>query len=93
MENLRGAAFMTFSMLAFAIEDVLIKTLGARIPGGQIISIIGAGGALPFTLCGLTIHCAPLHTLNTDKLAGPPARDPRGVPGPPKTLPASILSR
>jgi drug/metabolite transporter (DMT)-like permease len=50
MENLRGAAFMTFSMLAFAIEDVLIKTLGARIPGGQIISVIGAGGALAFAL-------------------------------------------
>lgn len=50
MENLRGAAFMTFSMLAFAIEDVLIKTLGARIPSGQIISVIGAGGALAFAM-------------------------------------------
>ncbi|MCW1952030.1 MAG: DMT family transporter [Octadecabacter sp.] len=48
MENLRGAALMTLSMLAFAIEDVLIKTLGARIPAGQIISIIGAGAALAF---------------------------------------------
>lgn len=48
MENLRGAAFMTFSMLAFAIEDVLIKTLGARIPAGQIIAVIGAGAALAF---------------------------------------------
>ena len=46
MENLRGAALMTFSMLAFAIEDVLIKTLGARIPAGQIISIIGVGAAV-----------------------------------------------
>jgi drug/metabolite transporter (DMT)-like permease len=50
MENLRGAAFMTFSMLAFAIEDVLIKLLGARVPGGQIISVIGAGAALTFAL-------------------------------------------
>lgn len=50
MENLRGAAFMTFSMLAFAIEDVLIKTLGARIPAGQIIAVIGAGAALAFAL-------------------------------------------
>lgn len=48
--NLRGAAFMTFSMLAFAIEDVLIKTLGARIPAGQIITIIGAGAAAAFAL-------------------------------------------
>lgn len=48
MENLRGAALMTFSMFAFAVEDVLIKTLGARIPAGQIISFIGAGAALAF---------------------------------------------
>jgi hypothetical protein len=30
MENLRGAAFMTLSMLGFAIEDALIKTQGNR---------------------------------------------------------------
>ncbi|AGI67870.1 putative S-adenosylmethionine uptake transporter [Octadecabacter antarcticus 307] len=50
MENLRGAVFMTFSMLAFAIEDVLIKTLGARIPIGQILSVIGAGAAIAFVV-------------------------------------------
>lgn len=50
MENLRGAALMTFSMLAFAIEDVLIKTLGARIPAGQIISLIAIGAALAFAI-------------------------------------------
>lgn len=50
MENLRGAAFMALSMLAFAIEDVLIKTMGARIPVGQIISLVGAGAACSFTL-------------------------------------------
>lgn len=50
MTNLRGAALMTFSMLAFAIEDVLIKTLGARIPPGQIISVIGAGAAIAFAM-------------------------------------------
>ena len=50
MNNLRGAALMTFSMLAFAIEDVLIKTLGARIPAGQIVSLIGAGAAVAFVL-------------------------------------------
>ena len=50
MENLRGAALMTFSMLAFAIEDVLIKTLGARIPAGQIIGIIAIGAATAFAL-------------------------------------------
>lgn len=50
MENLRGAALMTFSMLAFAIEDVLIKTLGARIPAGQIIGVVGLGAAVSFAI-------------------------------------------
>ncbi len=49
MENLRGAALMTFSMLAFAVEDVLIKTLGARIPAGQIISVIAIGSVIAFS--------------------------------------------
>lgn len=48
MENLRGAAFMTVSMFAFAVEDVLIKTLSDTVPAGQIISVIGAGAALAF---------------------------------------------
>ncbi len=50
MENIRGAALMTLSMLAFAIEDVLIKTLGAHIPAGEIISCIAAGGIVAFGL-------------------------------------------
>ncbi|MEL6957572.1 MAG: DMT family transporter [Pseudomonadota bacterium] len=48
MENLRGAALMTVAMLAFAVEDVLIKTLGERIPSGQIITVIGVGGIAAF---------------------------------------------
>lgn len=48
--NLRGAALMTLSMLAFAIEDVLIKTLGARIPAGQIVAIISGTSAVIFAL-------------------------------------------
>ncbi len=50
MENIRGAALMTLSMLGFAIEDVLIKTLGAYISTGQIISTIAAGAALTFAI-------------------------------------------
>ena len=37
-------------MFAFAIEDVLIKTLGARIPAGQIIAVIAVGAAIAFAL-------------------------------------------
>lgn len=50
MDNLRGAALMTFSMLAFAVEDVLIKTLHGRIPAGQIISAIGLGAVIAFSV-------------------------------------------
>lgn len=44
-ENLRGALLMTFSMGAFAVEDALIKKISNDISTGQIIAIIGAGGA------------------------------------------------
>ena len=50
MVNLRGAALMTLSMLGFAIEDVLIKTLGANISAGQIISTISLGAGLIFAV-------------------------------------------
>ncbi len=50
MENLRGAALMTASMLGFAIEDALIKGLSGSIPPGQIIMVIGLGGLLAFAL-------------------------------------------
>lgn len=50
MENLRGAALMTLAMFAFAVEDVLIKILGQRIPPGQVISVVGAIGALAFAV-------------------------------------------
>lgn len=48
MENLRGAAFMTLSMLGFAVEDALIKTVSARLPAGQIIALLGLAGAVLF---------------------------------------------
>ena len=50
MVNLRGAALMTLSMLGFAIEDVLIKTLGTNISAGQIISTISFGAGLIFAV-------------------------------------------
>lgn len=50
MENIRGAAFMVFAMLCFAVEDALIKRLSGDMPAGQIISIITFGGLVAF-LC------------------------------------------
>lgn len=46
MDNLRGAALMVLAMLAFAIEDMLIKFMAAALPVGQIIGMIGLGSAV-----------------------------------------------
>ncbi|AXI51337.1 MAG: DMT family transporter [Sulfitobacter sp.] len=46
MDNLRGALIMVLSMLGFAIEDMFIKLIGTDIPIGQIIFMLGTGGAL-----------------------------------------------
>lgn len=43
MENLRGAALMVLAMLGFAIEDMFIKLLAARLPTWQIIACLGIG--------------------------------------------------
>lgn len=48
MDNIRGAAFMVFSMFCFAVEDALIKLLAEAIPVGQILSIICLGGLIVF---------------------------------------------
>ncbi|MEL7164412.1 MAG: DMT family transporter [Pseudomonadota bacterium] len=45
-DNLRGAGFMVLAMFSFAIEDMLIKFLGDALPVGQLLVLLGAGGAL-----------------------------------------------
>jgi drug/metabolite transporter (DMT)-like permease len=50
MENLRGAALMTGAMGAFALEDMFIKMLAADWPVGQILMLLGIGGAGVFAL-------------------------------------------
>ena len=50
MENLRAIALMVLSMAGFAIEDMLIKYIALEMPTGQFLMLIGAGGALIFTL-------------------------------------------
>lgn len=46
MDNLRGASFMVLAMLAFAIEDMLIKLMATALPVGQIIGMLGLGSAI-----------------------------------------------
>ena len=48
MDNLRGALIMVLAMLGFAIEDMFIKLMGDVIPIGQIIFILGLGGAIGY---------------------------------------------
>ncbi|MEQ6203505.1 DMT family transporter [Sulfitobacter sp. HNIBRBA2951] len=48
MENLRGAVLMVLAMLGFAIEDSMIKLIGDDMPVGQILIVLGLGGAAVF---------------------------------------------
>jgi len=48
MENLRGAALMVFAMFGFAVEDMLIKQMAADLPVGQVVIVLGIGGAIIF---------------------------------------------
>ncbi len=61
MDNLRGAMLMVLAMLAFAIEDMLIKLMAVALPVGQILGMLGLGSAL---LVGamLVVQGQPLFT-------------------------------
>lgn len=45
MENLRGILMMVASMAAFAMEDMFIKFLAVDMPTGQVLIMLGLGGA------------------------------------------------
>lgn len=47
-DNLRGAILMTLAMAGFALEDMFIKALAGAMPVGQILLLLGLGGALAF---------------------------------------------
>lgn len=49
-ENFRGILLMVGAMAAFAIEDMFIKWMGATVPPGQILMMLGLGGAAGFAL-------------------------------------------
>lgn len=50
MENFRGAVLMVIAMLGFAIEDSFIKLIGDAMPIGQILIMLGLGGAFVFAI-------------------------------------------
>jgi drug/metabolite transporter (DMT)-like permease len=51
--NLKGSLWMVAAMAAFAVEDVLIKALSAKLPVAQILIIFGVGGAFVFVCLAL----------------------------------------
>ncbi|WP_103333623.1 DMT family transporter [Pseudotabrizicola formosa] len=50
-DNPRAAALMVASMAAFAFEDLFLVRAATTMPPGQVIALMGAGGALAFWLC------------------------------------------
>ncbi len=48
MDNLRGSILMVVSMLGFAFEDMLIKKMSGGLPLGQVMILLGIGGAIVF---------------------------------------------
>ncbi|MCC5991326.1 MAG: DMT family transporter [Rhodobacteraceae bacterium] len=47
-DNLRGAILMALAMAGFALEDMFIKLLADALPVGQVLWMLGLGGALVF---------------------------------------------
>lgn len=45
-DNLRASLLMVLAMGLFAVEDALIKRIAAELPAGQVMIMLGAGGAL-----------------------------------------------
>ena len=54
-ENFRGSFLMVVAMATFALEDSVIKLVSSVLPVGQILFLLGVGGALAFTGLGLIL--------------------------------------
>lgn len=50
MDNLRGILLMTLAMAGFALEDAFIKFTASALPVGQILFLLGLGGALIYAV-------------------------------------------
>ncbi|WP_166415930.1 DMT family transporter [Cochlodiniinecator piscidefendens] len=53
MQNLRGIFLVVVSMLAFSLEDMFIKLAADYLPTGQILILLGMGGASVFAIVAL----------------------------------------
>lgn len=59
--NVRGAIFMVFAMAAFAVEDMLVKSVARTLPIGIILIVFGMSGALFFIVCARVKSQTLLH--------------------------------
>ena len=48
MNNSQGILLMIAAMAGFALEDMFIKTMAQTLPTGQILMMLGIGGAFCF---------------------------------------------
>jgi drug/metabolite transporter (DMT)-like permease len=51
--NMKGAALMTAAMAGFAVEDLFIRQASRHLPVGQVMAMMGFGGALVFALMAI----------------------------------------
>lgn len=68
MDNLRGALFMVLAMLGFALEDMFIKLLADAVSVGQILVMLGIGGAIFF---GVIVLVQGHALFSRDMITGP----------------------
>ncbi|WP_295533803.1 DMT family transporter [uncultured Thioclava sp.] len=47
-ENFQGSLLMVAAMAGFALEDMFVKALGERLPVGEVLMLLGTGGATLF---------------------------------------------
>lgn len=59
--NARGAVFMVIAMAAFAVEDMLVKSVSRTLPIGMILIVFGALGTVFFMCCARIKSQSLLH--------------------------------
>ena len=55
-ENFLGSFLMVVAMATFAVEDSVIKIVSSVLPVGQILFLLGVGGALTFAGMSLILR-------------------------------------
>lgn len=61
-DNIRGSVFMTLSMVLFAFEDLIFKSLTPNLPTGWTTLIYGLGGMILFSFACLGQNQSPITT-------------------------------